>query len=95
MKLTGDEVKHIAALARLGLTAAEISRAQEQLSNILENFQVLQDVDTSNTEPSANPIALNNVMRKDEVKPSFSSSDILANAPDREEDHFKIKAVLE
>lgn len=95
MKLTREEVKHIALLARLGASEEEITRSQEQLSNILENFQVLQEVDTSNIPPTTNPLALSNVMRKDEVQPSFSSSEILANAPEKEEDCFKIKAVLE
>jgi len=95
VKLTHEEVKHIALLARLGLSENEAARAQEQISNILENFQVLQEVDTSNVPPTANPIALSNVMRKDEVRPSFGSSEILANAPEKEEGCFKIKAVLE
>lgn len=95
MKLTSEEVKHIALLARLGLREEEVAMAQEQLSNILENFQVLQEVDTSNIQTTANPIALSNIIRKDEVQPSFSSSEILANAPEKEEGYFKIKAVLE
>lgn len=95
MKLTREEVKHIALLARLGLSEEEAAKAQEQISNILENFQVLQEVDTSNIPPTTNPLALSNVMRKDEVHASFSSSEILANAPEKEEDYLKIKAVLE
>ena len=95
MKLTREEVVHLTLLSRLGLSEEELNQAQEQLSNILENFQVLQEVDTSNIPPTANPIALSNIMRKDEVQPSLSQSEILANAPDREEGYFKIKAVLE
>lgn len=95
MKLTHEEVKHIALLARLGLTEEEVARAQEQLANILENFQVLQEVDTSSVWPTANPLALSNVTRKDEVKPSLGPDEILANAPEKEEGCFKIKAVLE
>lgn len=95
MKLTREEVKHLALLSRLGLSEEELARAQEQLSNILENFQVLQEVETANVPPTANPIALSNVMRKDEGKPSFSPAEILANAPEKEEGCFKIKAVLE
>lgn len=95
MKLTTDEVKHIARLARLGLSEEEISLAQEQLSNILDNFQVLQEVDTSDVQPTTNPMALSNVMRRDEILPSLSPSEVLANSPEKEEGYFRIRAVLE
>ena len=95
MKLSREEVLHIARLARLGLTEAEVNRLGEQLSNILENFEVLQKVDTSGVPPTAQSIALQNVMRNDEVAPSLSPSEILANAPRKEGDCFRVRAVLE
>ena len=95
MKLGREEVLHIALLARLGLTEAEVDRLREQLSNILENFEVLQQVDTSNVPPTAQSIPLQNVVRGDEVAPSLSQSEILANAPRRDENWFRVKAVLE
>lgn len=95
MKLSREEVLHIARLARVGLTESEISRLSEQLSNILENFEILQQVDTTEVPPTAQSIDLQSVMREDEVAPSLPASDILANAPRREGDCFKIRAVLE
>ena len=96
MKLSREEVLHIALLARLGLTETEVDSLREQLSNILENFEVLQQVDTADTPPTAQSIPLRNVMRPDdEVVPSLPPSQILANAPQREEDFFKVRAVLE
>ena len=95
MKLSRDEVLHIALLARLGLTEAEVDRFSEQLSNILENFEVLQQVDTDGIPPTAQAIPLQSVMRRDEVAPSLPASDILANAPRKEEDFFRVRAVLE
>jgi len=95
MKLSREEVLHIARLARLGLTEAELERFREQLSNILENFEILRQVDTTDVPPTAQSIALHNVMREDEVTPSLPSSDILANAPRREGDCFRVRAVLE
>ena len=95
MKLSRDEVLHIARLARVGLTESEISRLSEQLSNILENFEMLQQVDTTGVAPTAQSLALQSVMRDDEVAPSFPANDILANAPRREGDFFKVRAVLE
>ncbi len=95
MKLSREEVLHIAALARLGMSEADITRAQEQLSNILENFEVLQKVDTEKVPPTAQPNELSNVMKVDEFRPSLTPEDVLANAPCREDDFFRIHAVLE
>ena len=95
MKLSREEVMHIAALARLGITENEIEKAREQLSNILENFEVLKEIDTTNVPPTAQSINLVNVMRDDVPQPSLPAEDILANAPDREGDLFKLRAVLE
>ena len=95
MKLSREEVLHIALLARLGLTETEVDKLREQLSNILENFEVLQQVDTTGIPPTAQSIALQNVVRDDEVAPSLPPSQVLANAPQKEDDFFKVRAVLE
>jgi aspartyl-tRNA(Asn)/glutamyl-tRNA(Gln) amidotransferase subunit C len=95
MKLSREEVLHIARLARLGLTEDEIDRFREQLSNILENFEVLQQLDTTGIPPTAQSIALQNVMMVDEVAPSLPPSQVLANAPRKEEGFFRVRAVLE
>jgi len=95
MKLSREEVLHIALLARLGLTETEVDRFREQLSNILENFEVLQQVDTSDIPPTAQSIVLQNVVSDDEVAPSLPQNQILANAPQKEENFFRVRAVLE
>ena len=95
MKLSREEVQHIALLARLGLSDAEVEKAREQLSNILENFEVLQQVDTTGVPPTAQSVTLQNVMKDDEPDSSLPPEDILANAPQKEGDFFRIRAVLE
>ena len=95
MKLSREEVLHIALLARLGLTETEVDKLSEQLSNILENFEVLQQVDTSGIPPTAQSIDLQNVVSDDEVAPSLPQSQVLANAPQKEENFFRVRAVLE
>ena len=95
MKLSREEVLHISRLARLGLTETEIARLGEQLSNILENFEILQQVDTGSIPPTAQSVALQNVLRDDEVAPSLPPSEILANAPRKEGECFRVRAVLE
>ena len=95
MKLSREEVLHIARLARIGLTESEITRLSEHLSHLLESFEVLQEVDTTGIVPTAQSIDLRSIMRDDEVAPSCPSNDILANAPRREGDCFRVRAVLE
>ena len=95
MKLSRDEVLHIALLARLGLDEAEVNRFSEQLSNLLESFEILQQVDTTGVPPTAQSIALQNVVSDDEVAPSLPQGQVLANAPQEEENFFRVRAVLE
>ena len=95
MKLSREEVLHIARLARMGITDDEVDKLSDQLSDILDNFEVLQQVDTENVPPTAQSIALNNVTRDDTIADSYTPEYILSNAPFREDDYFKIHAVLE
>jgi aspartyl-tRNA(Asn)/glutamyl-tRNA(Gln) amidotransferase subunit C len=95
MKLSREEVLHIARLARLGLNDEEVERAREQLSNILENFEVLKSVNTDDVPPTAQSLVLQNVLREDEPCDSFPRKDVLANAPQQDEDSFRVRAVLE
>jgi len=95
MKLSREEVSHIARLARLGLHEEEIDRMGEQLSNILENFEILKQVDTDDVPPTAQSVNLQNVFREDVIVPSLSREDVLANAPRREGDFFRVRPVLE
>ena len=95
MKLSREEVLHNARLARVALTEEEIARMSVQLSDLLEHFEVLQQVDTEGVRPTAQSVNLQSVMREDEVKPSLPAEDILVNAPRREGDCFRVKPVLE
>lgn len=95
MKLTRDEVLHIARLARLGVNEGDVGKFQEQLSNILDNFEVLKHIDTTDIPPTAQSIPLENVKRADKVVTSYSPEETLANAPHREGDFFRVRAVLE
>jgi aspartyl-tRNA(Asn)/glutamyl-tRNA(Gln) amidotransferase subunit C len=89
------DVEHVAALARLGLTDDEIDRMQGQLNRILEAIGQLQSVDTSAVGPTAQVIALENVMREDVAQPPMARDAALANAPLREGDHLRVPVVLE
>lgn len=95
MELSQEEVLHIALLARLGLDKTEVAKFREQLSDILQNFEVLRGVNTDNVPPTAQSITLHNVVSEDEVAPSLTPDQVMANAPQREGDFFKVRAVLE
>jgi aspartyl-tRNA(Asn)/glutamyl-tRNA(Gln) amidotransferase subunit C len=95
VELNRDEVLHIARLARLGLTDAEVYTLSHQLSKLLESFKVLQQVDTNMVPPTAQPNTLNNVLKNDENQPSLSPEDVLSNAPCKEKAFFRVRAVLE
>ncbi|MCL5257154.1 MAG: Asp-tRNA(Asn)/Glu-tRNA(Gln) amidotransferase subunit GatC [Chloroflexi bacterium] len=95
MKLTREQVEHLAYLIRLGLTDQEVEQLQEQLSSILGYFEMLQELDTESIPPTARVISLENVMRPDSVDSSMPVEEVLANAPDREDDYFKVRAVLD
>jgi aspartyl-tRNA(Asn)/glutamyl-tRNA(Gln) amidotransferase subunit C len=93
--ISREDVEHVATLARLGLTDDEIDRMQGQLNRILEAIGQLQSVDTSAVGPTAQVIALENVMRDDVPLPGLSREAALANAPLREGAHLRVPVVLE
>ena len=94
-KISNEEVRHIAQLARLGVTDDDVERFSNQLSNILEAFEVLQHIDTSDVEPTSHSVAVSNVLRDDVVTPSLPPSEVLQNAPNEEDGCFRVRAVLE
>jgi aspartyl-tRNA(Asn)/glutamyl-tRNA(Gln) amidotransferase subunit C len=93
--LTPDEVRHVAELAKLRLTEAEIAQFAGQLSAILDYAERLQEVDTSRVPPTPYVLPLANVMRDDEPAPGLTNDQALANAPDREDGFFRVRAVFE
>jgi aspartyl-tRNA(Asn)/glutamyl-tRNA(Gln) amidotransferase subunit C len=95
VRMTTEEVRHIALLARVGMTDDEIELMRDQLSDILENFDILDQVDTEAVEPTGHSVDLKTVTREDEARPSQPVEDTLANAPSREDDFVRVRAVLE
>jgi aspartyl-tRNA(Asn)/glutamyl-tRNA(Gln) amidotransferase subunit C len=93
--LTADEVRHIANLARIALSDAEVERFREQLSSILAHFESLNAIDTSDVPPTAQTLDLVNVERADESRPSAPTDEVLLNAPRREGAYLRVRAVLE
>ncbi len=95
MHLTIDEVRHVAQLARLGLTDEELALYAEQLSAILDYADLLQQVDTSHVAPTPYVLPLQNVMREDVAVASLDNAVALSNAPDKADGFFRVHAVFE
>jgi aspartyl-tRNA(Asn)/glutamyl-tRNA(Gln) amidotransferase subunit C len=94
MALTREEVEYVAALARLGLNDAEVTQLQGQLSSILEHIEAIDKIDTNAIPPTAQVIAMTNVMRPDVVTDSLPREAVLANAPRQTDGFFEVHAIL-
>jgi aspartyl-tRNA(Asn)/glutamyl-tRNA(Gln) amidotransferase subunit C len=95
MSISRQDVEHVAALARLQLTENEKAQFTEQLNAILSFAEKLNELDTDGVEPTTHVLPLKNVMREDESRPSLDQKKVLRNAPEAEDGHFKVPAVLE
>jgi aspartyl-tRNA(Asn)/glutamyl-tRNA(Gln) amidotransferase subunit C len=95
MTITRAEVAHVARLARLGLSDAEMDQLASELDHILDAMQELRQLDTSAIPPTAQVIPLQNVMRDDVPRPAWSVEEILENAPQTQADEFLVPPVLE
>ncbi len=95
MALSTEEVRHIAALCRIGLTSEEVERLGGQLSDILAHVSALQEVDTEGVPPTSHSVELRSVMREDETGAGLDAEEALANAPRRIQDYFKVNVTLE
>ena len=93
-RLDREQVLHIAELAKVALSAEEIDLLAEQLSEILDYFEILNRMDTSAIPPTAQPITVRNVTRPDEVELSLTPDEVLAHAPKRDGDFFRVKPIL-
>ena len=92
---TEVDVKYVAHLARISLTAEEEKEFGPQLKNILGYIEKLNQLDVSHIEPTAHAVPLVNVFRKDEVRPSLSNEDALRNAPAKANGLFVVPKIVE
>lgn len=93
-RFSHDDVRAIADLARLELSEEEIDKYTHQLSAILDYFTLLQELDTDHIEQTASVLPLTNVLREDVVGATLSPEDVVKNAPDAEDNQFRVSAVL-
>ena len=89
------DVKYVANLARIQLTAAEEKKFGAQLKNVLGYIEKLRELDVSNVEPTAHAVPLVNVTRKDEVRASLPHEEALRNAPEKANGLFLVPKIVE
>jgi aspartyl-tRNA(Asn)/glutamyl-tRNA(Gln) amidotransferase subunit C len=93
--ISRQDVEHVARLSRLALGEAEIEKMREQLAAILAHIDTLRALDTEQVEPTSHAVPMENVMREDEPRPSLPQEAMLANAPDRSTDFFRVPRIIE
>ncbi len=89
------DIAHVARLARLGLSDAELSHYQAQLAVILDHAARVQEIDTEDVKPTAHPLSMVNAFRRDEVRPSLDRTEVLEQAPEHEDGYFRVPPHLE
>ncbi|MBT8329977.1 MAG: Asp-tRNA(Asn)/Glu-tRNA(Gln) amidotransferase subunit GatC [Desulfofustis sp.] len=94
MKITRQEVEHVAHLARLHLEGEELDLMTEQLDMILSYVAKLEELDTEGVEPTTHAFSITNAFREDVVEPSLDQEKALANGPEHNEDSFVVPRVI-
>ena len=94
MKITKEEVLHVANLARLDLDKTLIDKFAGQIGTVLEYVDTLKAVDTQSVIPTSHAISMTNAFRDDDVKVSFDSDSALSNAPEKEDGNFIVPKVI-
>lgn len=95
MKISKEEVLHVASLARLKFSDADAEKLEADMAEIINFADTLSELDTNDIVPTAHAIPMQNAFREDEIKPSFERREILKNAPDFDEEGFIVPKVVE
>jgi len=95
MKITKEQIQHIAVLSRLNLSEEEKDLFGSQLSSILDYMDQLNELDTRETEPTSHVLSLSNVMRDDVLTSSLPGEEALKNAPSRSENFYRVPRIIE
>lgn len=94
-RITKEDVKHVAHLARLAVTEEEVEKFTKQLDDIITFAEQLNELDTEGVKPTSHVLAMTNVLREDVVKPGLPVEEVLKNAPDSQDGHIRVPAIIE
>ena len=95
MKITAEEVQHVAKLARLAIHEEDLALFAQQLDAILSYVDILNRLDTDSVEPTFQVFAHSNAMREDVIEPSLTQQEALANAPEQKDGGYLVPRVME
>lgn len=95
MRISAQDVVQVARLARLHIQEEEIEQMTQQLNAILDYFETLQKIDTTGVPPSTHSVEITNAFREDICEPSLQPEAVLANAPEAEQNMFKVPKIIE
>lgn len=94
-RISEDQVKHVAHLARLAITEKEAQMLTDQLDKIITYAEQLNELNTDNVEPTAHVLEIKNVMREDRAKEGLPREEVLKNAPEHQDGQIKVPGIME
>ena len=94
-RITKEQVNHVANLARLEFDEEQIEKFTKQLDDIISLAESLNELDTTNVEPTSHVLDIRNVLREDKAKPGLSREEVLKNAPDQKDGQFRVPSIIE
>ena len=94
-RISKEEVKHVANLARLAISEEETEKLQKQLDSIITFAEQLNELDTENIEPTTHVLHMKNVLREDKASPGLPREEVLKNAPDHQDGQIRVPGIME
>ncbi|MBT2688863.1 Asp-tRNA(Asn)/Glu-tRNA(Gln) amidotransferase subunit GatC [Bacillus sp. ISL-47] len=94
-RISTDQVKHVAHLARLAITEEEAATFTEQLDRMISFAELLNELDTDNVEPTSHVLDMKNVMREDKAEKGLPQEEVLKNAPEHQDGYIKVPSIME
>lgn len=94
-RISKEQVNHVANLARLEFDKEQTEKFTKQLDDIISLAELLNEVDTTNVEPTSHVLDIRNVLREDEAKPGLPQKEVLKNAPDKKDGQIRVPSIIE
>lgn len=94
-RISIDQVKHVAHLARLAMTEEEAVAYTEQLVKMISFAELLNELDTDHVEPTSHVLDMKNVLREDKANKGLPQEEVLKNAPEHQDGYIKVPSIIE
>ncbi|MGE8205290.1 Asp-tRNA(Asn)/Glu-tRNA(Gln) amidotransferase subunit GatC [Heyndrickxia sp. NPDC080065] len=94
-RISKDQVNHVANLARLEFNEEQTEKFTKQLDDIISLAELLNELDTTNVEPTSHVLDIRNVLREDKAEPGLPQEEVLKNAPDTKDGQIRVPSIIE